>query len=51
MTFDNLLFNLVYEFYYYYINDGNKIDKKILYEIADNVMKTDIDNYIFIKMG
>lgn len=45
IPFDNLLFNLVYEFYYYYINDGNKIDKKILYEIADNVMKTDIDNY------
>lgn len=42
ISFDNLLYNLVYEFYYYYINDGNKIDKKILYQIAQNVMKADI---------
>lgn len=45
ITFDNLLYNLVYEFYYYYINDGNKIDKRILYEIANNVMKEDISKY------
>ena len=38
ITFDNLLYNLVYEFYYYYINDGNKIDKRILYE---EVLKKD----------
>ena len=42
ISFDNLLYNLVYEFYYYYINDGNKIDKKILYQIAKNVMEADI---------
>ena len=45
ISFDNLLYNLVYEFYYYYINDGNKIDKRILYEIANNVMKEDISKY------
>lgn len=42
ITFENLLFNLVYEFEYYYINDGNSINKKILYDIADNVMKAEI---------
>ena len=42
ISFDNLLYNLVYEFYYYYINNGNKIDKKILYQIARNVMKAKI---------
>ena len=45
ISFDNLLYNLVYEFHYYYINDGNKIDKRILYEIASNVMKEDITRY------
>lgn len=42
ISFDNLLYNLIYEFEYYYINDGNKIDKKTLYEIANNVMKAEI---------
>lgn len=42
ITFDNLLYNLIYEFQYYYINDGNKIDKKTLYEIAGNVMSAEI---------
>lgn len=42
ITFENLLYNLVYEFEYYYINDGNTITKKTLYDIADNVMKAKI---------
>lgn len=42
ITFENLLYNLVYEFEYYYINDGNVITKKTLYDIADNVMKAEI---------
>lgn len=42
ITFENLLFNLVYEFEYFYINDGNVITKKTLYDIADNVMKAKI---------
>lgn len=42
ITFENLLYNLVYEFEYYYTNDGNKITKKTLYDIAENVMKAEI---------
>lgn len=42
ISFENLLYNLVYEFEYYYINDGNVITKKTLYDIADNVMKAEI---------
>lgn len=49
ITFDNLLYNLVYEFQYYYINDGNKIDKKILYGIAMNAMEADIDEELMKK--
>ena len=49
ITFDNLLYNLVYEFQYYYINNGNKIDKKILYGIAMNVMEAEIDESLMRK--
>lgn len=49
ITFDNLLYNLVYEFQYYYINDGNKIDKKILYGIAMNAMEAEIDEKLMSK--
>jgi hypothetical protein len=43
ITFDNLLYNIVWEFYHYYINDGNRIDKKTLYGIVENAMQQDID--------
>lgn len=49
ITFDNLLYNLVFEFQYYYINNGNKIDKKILYGIAMNVMDAEIDESLMRK--
>ena len=49
ITFDNLLYNLVFEFQYYYINNGNKIDKKILYGIAMNVMEAEIDESLMRK--
>lgn len=44
ITFDNLLFNLLYELYYYISNYNakNVIDKKVIYEIAKNVMEADI---------
>lgn len=43
ITFDNLLYNIVWEFYHYYLNDGNRIDKKTLYDIVNNAMQQDID--------
>ena len=49
ITFDNLLYNLVFEFQYYYINNGNKIDKKILYGIAMNAMEAEIDESLIRK--
>lgn len=45
ITFENLLFNLVYEFEFYYLNNGNKITKNDLLTIAENVMKSDIQSY------
>lgn len=44
ISFENLLYNLVYEFEYYCINNGNTIDKKTLYDIAENVMKAEIND-------
>lgn len=43
ITFDNLLYNIVWEFYHYYINDGNRINKKTLYDIVSNAMQQDIN--------
>ena len=45
ITFENLIVNLVYEFDTYYINDGNAITQKVIYDIALGVMKADITNY------
>lgn len=45
ITFENLLVNLVYEFDTYYINDGNAITQKVIYDIALGVMKANITNY------
>ena len=42
LTFENLLYNLTWEFEYYYLNNGNVIDKKTIYEIARKVMAEDI---------
>ena len=44
ITFDNLLFNLLYELVYYISNFDaeNIIDKKEIYYIARNVMKADL---------
>ena len=40
-----MIVNLVYEFDTYYINDGNAISQKVIYDIAIGVMKADITNY------
>ena len=42
ITFENLLVNIVYEFIYYYVNNGNRITKKELYDIAQQAFKRDI---------
>lgn len=44
ITFENLLVNLVYEFDTYYINDGNAISQKIIWDITTNVMKNEIND-------
>lgn len=49
ITFDNLLYNIVWEFYHYYINNGNRIDKKTLYDIVANAMKAEINTELITK--
>lgn len=45
ITFENMLHNIVWEFVTYMVNDGNKITKKILWNIVQDVMKTDMTRY------
>lgn len=45
ITFENMLHNIVWEFVTYMVNDGNKITKKILWNIVQDIMKTDITRY------
>ena len=47
ITFDNLLYNLLFELYNYYSNYNakNNIGKTEIYQIANDVMKTDIAKY------
>lgn len=45
ISYENLVYNLVWEFYYYYINNGNKITKKDILDIATNAMDVDVDKY------
>ena len=42
ITFENMLYNLTWEFEHYYLNDGNVIDKKVIFEIAKKVMEAEI---------
>lgn len=49
ITFDNLLYNIVWEFYHHYINNGNRIDKKTLYDIVSNAMQQDINPTLLTK--
>ena len=45
ITFANMLHNIVWEFVTYMINDGNKITKQILWDIAKDVMNADLEKY------
>lgn len=45
ITFENLLHNLVWEFITYMYNNGNKITKEIIWDIAKSVMTTDLERY------
>ena len=45
ISIENMLYNIVYEFEYYYLNDGNKIDKYTLLSIVNNIMNEDISKY------
>lgn len=42
ITCDDMLLCMVYEWYNYYINDGNKIGKKEILKIVEKVMNADI---------
>lgn len=43
ISFDNLLYNLVFELYSYMINDGNKITKSDLFEICNRAFNADLN--------
>lgn len=45
LTFEHLLHCISKEVFYYYDNSDGTLNKPILYEIALNVMKTNLDNY------
>jgi hypothetical protein len=51
ITYDNLVYNLLYELYYYYSNVGAKniIGKAEIKQIAANVMKANLDDYQYLK--
>ena len=51
ITFDNLLYNLLYELVYYVSNydADNVIDKKVIYNIATDVMNKDMAKYEHLR--
>ena len=51
ITFDNLIFNLLYELYYYISNKDAKniVGKKEIYDIAKSVMQADLTKYDEMK--
>ena len=51
ITFDNLLYNLLYETVYYISNFDaeNVVDKKVIYNIATDVMKKDLTDYEHLR--
>ena len=51
ITFDNLLYNLLYETVYYISNFDaeNIIDKKVIYNIATDVMQKDLVDYEHLR--
>ena len=51
ISFDNLLFNIICEFSYYMINNGNKITKKDLFEITQRAFNDDLSKYNKMIIG
>ena len=51
ISFDNLLFNIICEFSYFMINDGNKITKKDLFEIVERAFNDDLSKYNKMIIG
>jgi hypothetical protein len=51
ITFDNLLYNLLFEFYHYMTNykAENKIGRRDIYQIAVNVMKQDMTKHEHLR--
>lgn len=45
LSFEHLLTNLVYELYYFIENSKDKIEKKDLFNIAKNVIESDLTKY------
>lgn len=45
ISMENLIYNLVFEFIHYMINDGNKITKHEIFGIAQRIMKADLNDY------
>lgn len=45
ISFEHLLFNLLYEFHFYMVNDGNTITRKDIYNIALRAYKADLSKY------
>lgn len=45
ISMENLIYNLVFEFIHYMINDGNKITKHEIFGIAQRIMKADLNYY------
>ena len=51
IPFDNLLFNIICEFSYYMINNGNKILKKDLFGITQRAFNADLSKYNHLIIG
>lgn len=49
ISFDNLLFCVIWEFSNYYINNGNKITKKEIFELTQRAYKEDLSRYEQLK--
>lgn len=45
ISMENLIYNLVFEFIHYMINDGNKITKKEIFGIAQRIMRANLNEY------
>lgn len=51
ISFDNLLYNIICEFHYYMINNGNKIYRKDLFDIVKNAYNEDLSKWEHLREG